>query len=75
MKLYHSPQAPNPERVTKFLKAKGKLDAVEIEEISIMKQEHKSEAYREVSPFSQARRSQRAARSVPISRASFPSRT
>lgn len=53
MKLYHSPQAPNPERVTKFLKAKGKLDAVEIEEISIMKQEHKSEAYREVSPFSQ----------------------
>ncbi|MEE2878532.1 MAG: glutathione S-transferase family protein [Pseudomonadota bacterium] len=53
MKLYHSPQAPNPERVTNFLKAKGKLEAVEIEEISIMKQEHKSDAYREVSPFSQ----------------------
>ncbi|WP_084418638.1 glutathione S-transferase family protein [Henriciella litoralis] len=53
MKLYHSPQAPNPERVTKFLKAKGKLDAVEIEELSIMKQEHKSDDYRKVSPFSQ----------------------
>ncbi|MEM5517363.1 glutathione S-transferase family protein [Henriciella sp. AS95] len=53
MKLYHSPQAPNPERVVKFLKAKGKLDAVEIEELSIMKQEHKTPEYREVSPFSQ----------------------
>lgn len=53
MKLYHSPQAPNPERVTNFLKAKGKLDAVEIEELSIMKQEHKAPAYREVSPFAQ----------------------
>ena len=53
MKLYHSPQAPNPERVTNFLKAKGKLGDVEIEEISIMKQEHKTPEYREVSPFSQ----------------------
>ena len=53
MKLYHSPQAPNPERVTNFLKAKGKLDAVEIAEISIMKQEHKTAEYREVSPFAQ----------------------
>lgn len=53
MKLYHSPQAPNPERVTQFLKAKGKLDAVEIEEISIMKGEHKRPEYREVSPFAQ----------------------
>lgn len=53
MKLYHSPQAPNPERVVNFLKAKGKLDAVEIEELSIMKQEHKAPAYREVSPFAQ----------------------
>ncbi len=53
MKLYHSPKAPNPERVTQFLKAKGKLDAVEIEEISIMKGEHKQAGYREVSPFSQ----------------------
>ncbi len=53
MKLYHSPKAPNPERVTQFLKAKGKLDAVEIEEVSIMKQEHKTKEYRKVSPFAQ----------------------
>ena len=53
MKLYHSPQAPNPERVTNFLKAKGKLGDVEVEEISIMKQEHKTDDYRKVSPFSQ----------------------
>jgi len=53
MKLYHANRAPNPERVSFFLRAKGKLDAVEIEEISIMKQEHKTAAYREISPFSQ----------------------
>lgn len=53
MKLYHSPMAPNPDRVVYFLRAKGKLDAVDLEEISIMKQEHKTEGYREISPFSQ----------------------
>lgn len=53
MKLYHSPQAPNPDRVVYFLRAKGKLDAVELEEVSIMKQEHKQAGYREVSPFAQ----------------------
>lgn len=53
MKLYHSPKAPNPERVTQFLSAKGRLGGVEIEEISIMKQEHKTDDYRKVSPFSQ----------------------
>ena len=53
MKLYHSPQAPNPDRVVYFLRAKGKLDAVELEEVSIMKQEHKTPEYREVSPFAQ----------------------
>ena len=53
MKLYHSHRAPNPERVSFFLRAKGKLDAVELEEISIMKQEHRTEDYRKVSPFSQ----------------------
>ena len=53
MKLYHSPQAPNPDRVVYFLRAKGKLDAVDLEEVSIMKQEHKTPEYREVSPFSQ----------------------
>ncbi len=53
MKLYHSPMAPNPDRVVFFLRAKGKLDAVEIEEVSIMQQEHKKPEYREVSPFAQ----------------------
>jgi len=53
MKLYHSPMAPNPDRVIYFLRAKGKLDAVELEEVSIMKQEHKQPGYREVSPYAQ----------------------
>ncbi|MEL7545683.1 MAG: glutathione S-transferase family protein [Pseudomonadota bacterium] len=53
MKLYHSPRAINPERAVHFLRAKGKLDAVEIEEISIMKMEHKSAEYRALSPYAQ----------------------
>lgn len=53
MKLYHSPRAPNPDRVTYFLRAKGKLDAVELEEISIMEQQHKTPEYRAISPFAQ----------------------
>ncbi len=53
MKLYHSPMAPNPDRVVSFLRAKGKLDAVDLEEISIMKQEHKAPGYRDVSPYAQ----------------------
>ena len=53
MKFYHAPRAVNPERVALFLRAKGKFDAVEIEEVSIMKGEHKTDAYRELSPFSQ----------------------
>ena len=53
MKLYHAPKAVNPERTYNFLKAKGKLDQVEIVEISIMKGEHKEADYREVSPFAQ----------------------
>lgn len=53
MKLYHSPMAPNPDRVVYFLRAKGKLDAVELHEVSIMQQDHKKPEYREVSPFSQ----------------------
>lgn len=53
MKLYHAPQAVNPERTFNFLKAKGKLDAVEIVEISIMKGDHKQPEYRELSPFAQ----------------------
>ena len=53
MQLYHVPKAVNPERTYNFLKAKGKLDAVEIVEISIMKGEHKGPEYRVLSPFSQ----------------------
>lgn len=53
MKLYHAPKAVNPERTYNFLKAKGKLDAVELVEISIMKGEHKQPEYRELSPFAQ----------------------
>ena len=53
MKLYHAPKAPNPERAVMFLRAKGRLDAVEIEEISIMDGEHKGDDYRKLSPFAQ----------------------
>jgi len=53
VKLYHTPKAPNPERVALFLRAKGRLDAVEIEEISIMDQQHKTPEYRALSPFAQ----------------------
>lgn len=53
MKLYHATRAPNPERVTYFLKAKGRLSDVDITEISIMDQEHKTEAYRKISPYAQ----------------------
>ena len=49
MKLYQSPKAPNPDRVVFFLRAKGKLDAVEMIDVSIMDQEHKTPEYREVS--------------------------
>ena len=51
MKLYHSPRAPNPERVVMFMRAKGMLDKVELEEVSIMKGEHFSDEYRAISPF------------------------
>lgn len=53
MKLYQSPKAPNPDRVVFFLRAKGKLDAVDMQEISIMDQEHKTPEYRKMSPFAQ----------------------
>ena len=53
MKLYHAPRAPNPERVVQFLRAKGRLDEVELVEISIMNQDHKTPEYREKSPFAQ----------------------
>ncbi|MEO0785364.1 MAG: glutathione S-transferase family protein [Pseudomonadota bacterium] len=51
MKLYQSPKAPNPDRVVYFLRAKGKLDEVELENVNIMAQEHKTPEYRAISPF------------------------
>lgn len=53
MKFYHAPRAVNPERVAMFLRAKGKFGDVDVQEISIMKGEHKSPEYRKISPFSQ----------------------
>jgi glutathione S-transferase len=53
MKLYQSPRAPNPDRVVFFLRAKGQLNAVDMEEVSIMKQEHKTPEYRALSPYAQ----------------------
>ncbi|MEM9668765.1 MAG: glutathione S-transferase [Pseudomonadota bacterium] len=53
MKLYQTPKAPNPDRVVFFLRAKGRLDDVDLEEISIMEQAHKTDAYRKISPMSQ----------------------
>lgn len=52
MKLYHTSQAPNPHRVVFFLRAKGILDKVELEEVSLMKGEHRTPEYRAISPFS-----------------------
>lgn len=51
MKLYQTPMAPNPDRVIYFLRAKGKLDAVELVDVNIMAQEHRSPEYRAISPF------------------------
>lgn len=53
MKLYHTPHAVNPERVSMFLTVKGKLDSVEIVPIGIMKGEHKQPEYKAISPYSQ----------------------
>lgn len=50
MKLYDDIGAPNPRRVRIFLAEKG-LD-VEIIPVSIMKMEHKQDAYRKISPMS-----------------------
>lgn len=52
MKLYACDGAINPDRVTHFLKEKGKLDALEIEQVVIMEGGHRSEAYRKVNPLS-----------------------
>jgi len=51
MKLYQAPRAINPDRVVCFLRAKGKLDAVEMMPVNIIEQEHRTPEYREMSPF------------------------
>ncbi len=53
MKLYNTKGAPNPRRVLIYLAEKGLTDTIELEEISIMKGEHKQPAYREKSPLGQ----------------------
>ncbi len=52
MKLYTAAFAPNPERVLMFLREKNITD-IEMISMNIMEREHKSAAYRKVSPFSQ----------------------
>ena len=49
MKLYTTEGAPNPRRVKIFLAEKG--IEIPMQEISIMKQEHKTENYRAISPL------------------------
>ena len=48
MKLYSAKGAPNPDRVTFFLKEKGKLDEVEIIELALLEGEHRSSDYKSV---------------------------
>jgi len=48
MKLYNTAGAPNPDRVTYFLKEKGKLDAVELIELNLMEGQHRTAEYKSV---------------------------
>lgn len=52
MKLYSAKGAPNPDRVTFFLKEKGKLDQVEIEELAILEGQHRLPEYKAVNELS-----------------------
>ena len=51
MKIIEQSRAPNPRRVRIFLAEKG--IAVPFEPIDIMKQEHRSDAHRQLNPFAQ----------------------
>ena len=56
MKLYNTKGATNPRRVLIYLAEKGllgKIDGLEIEDIAILKGEHKTPEYRKISPLSQ----------------------
>lgn len=50
MKLFVSPRAPNPRRVTMFMAEKGITD-IELVTVSIANNEHQSEGYRAKSPL------------------------
>lgn len=50
MKLHSTNYAPNPRRVTMFMAEKGITD-IEIVQVDIMKNEHKSEHYRSMNPL------------------------
>lgn len=51
MKLYYTRMAPNPDRVRFFLQEKGVWDAFPKTEINIMKNEHRTQEYRRLSPL------------------------
>jgi glutathione S-transferase len=50
MKLYVSPRAPNPRRVTMFIAEKG-IAGIEQISVSLAANEHKGEAFRKISPL------------------------
>ena len=51
MKLYSAQGAPNPDRVTFFLKEKGRLDAVDIVELKLLEGDHRKDDYKQVNPL------------------------
>ncbi len=52
MQLYDDTLAPNPRRVRVFLAEKG-ITGTPIEQVSVIKGQHKTEAYKKISPLSQ----------------------
>ena len=50
MKLYVSARAPNPRRVQMFIAEKG-IEGIEPVPVDLLKNEHRSEEYRRLSPF------------------------
>ena len=53
MKLYFAKMAPNPDRVRFFAQEKGVWDKLETIELNIIQQEHKTDAFRAISPLTQ----------------------
>ena len=53
MKLYFATMAPNPDRVRFFAQEKGVWNKLDRIELNIIKQEHKTDAYRALSPLTQ----------------------